>query len=291
MGKLICVDAGHGGTDSGASGNGIFEKNVTLKAALILGEALKKQDFDVVFTRVADNYVGLGERCRIANENAADLFISIHFNYSDNVNALGTETLCYSKNKLAEIVQKFIIDTVKTKDRGVKERKDLYVLNSTKMNAILIELAFLSNQNDASLVKKESFFENSAEAVTRAVCKYFNVTFKENEGDLEVIKNIDVIINGKKSVEQGYFSDGKNLFTADFLRKIGFNVSFDKNTKAVVIDNNDVRNIKIIVNGEEKEVSSILRDDFNFIKLRDLENIGVFQLRYDNGVIYADYKD
>ncbi len=291
MGKLICVDAGHGGTDSGAVGNGIKEKDIVLRTALKVGEMLKKQGFDVIFTRAADNYVNLGERCRIANFNSADLFVSIHINSAGNAQARGTETLCYSRNRFAEIVQKNLIGILKTKDRGIKERKDLAVLNGTKMTAILAELAFISNYDDASLLKKDLFLDDSAKALVKSVCEYLGVDFKDGEKTeevLEVKKKIEVVINGKKDSIDGYFADGKNLFTADFLRKLGFDVGFDKNTKTVSVDNTDLKNIKVIVNGEEKEVPSVFRNDFNYIRLRDLEELGLIDLDYKDGVVYIN---
>jgi len=299
MGKLICVDAGHGGTDSGAVGNGIKEKDITLKAALKVGELLKKQGFNVIFTRVSDKFINLGERCRIANSNSADLFISVHINSASNVQARGTETLCYSRNSFAEIAQKNLIDYLKTKDRGVKERKDLYVLNGTKMLAVLFEIAFISNSQDAALLKKELFLDDFTKAVVKSVCKHYGVNFidgekkQENEKQeivkketVELKKNIDVVLNGKKETVSGYFADGKNLFTSDFLRELGFKVGYDKNTKVVTLDNDDIRNIKVVVNGDTKEVSAVLRNDFNYVLLRDLEKLGIFDLEYKDGVIY-----
>ena len=308
MGKLICVDAGHGGTDSGAVGNGIKEKDIALKAALKLGELLKKQGFNVIFTRAADKFINLGERCRIANSNAADLFISVHINSASSVQARGTETLCYSQNSFAEIVQKNLIERLKTKDRGVKERKDLYVLNGTKMLAVLLEIAFISNPQDASLLKKDLFLDDFANAVVKSVCKHFGVGFVGDEKSqesvkkddvkqesakketVEVKKNIDVLLNGKKETVSGYFADGKNLFTADFIRELGFKVGYDKNTKVVTLDNDDVRDIKIIADGEEKEVASVLRNGFNYVLLRDLEKLGLFDIDYKDGVVYINSK-
>lgn len=203
MSKLICIDAGHGGDDSGAPGNGIKEKDITLKVAKRVGELLQKQGFNVIYTRIADNYVNLGERCRIANSNNADLFVSIHINSSKNIQANGTETLCYSKNRFAGLIQKNLLSKLKLKDRGVKERRDLYVLNGTKMTAVLCELAFLSNKKEAEFIKKDSFLSLSAEAIVMGICEYFGVKFKsENEiekkaGDI-MKKTIDVVVNGEK---------------------------------------------------------------------------------------------
>ncbi len=241
MSKLICVDAGHGGDDSGAPGNGIKEKDVTLKAAERAGELLRKQGINVVYTRIADNYVNLGERCRIANSNNADLFVSIHINSSDNLQANGTETLCYSRNRLAELIQKNLLLKLKLRDRGVKERKDLYVLNGTKMTAVLCELAFLSNKKEAEFIKTDRFLGLSAEAIVMGICEYFGVRFKtedeieEKDGDI-MKKTIDIVVNGKKDFTEGYFTNGKNLFTADFIRKLGFDVGYNEITKQVIIN-------------------------------------------------------
>lgn len=232
MSRLICVDAGHGGNDSGAVGNGVKEKDIVLKISKKVGELLEKQGFKVIYTRMSDKYVNLGERCRIANTNNADLFISIHINSAQSTQANGTETLCYSKSSFAEIIQKHLISKLKLKDRGVKERRDLFVLNGTRMPAVLIEFGFLSNKEEAEFIKTEDFFRLSAEAVVQGVCEHFGIKYKNMEG-FEMKKTIDVTINGEKGYTSGYFADGKNLFTADFIRMLGFKVSYDPKTKVV----------------------------------------------------------
>lgn len=291
MSKLICIDAGHGGSDPGASGNGVIEKNINLKIALRLGEILKQQGFSILFTRANDQFISLGERCQKANNNLADLFISIHVNSAANPNARGTETLCYSKNLIAEIIQKYLIDNLSTKDRGIKERPDLAVLNGTNMTAILIETAFLSNTEDAKLLKQELFLENCSNIIAKAICKYYNVEFKnyENNEDIEMKKNIEVVLNGVKTVTNGYFADGKNLFTADFIRSLGFNVSYDKETKSVLIEDN-TKKIDVVVNNEKKEVSAINKGGYNFVMLKDLEKAGIIDLDYKNEIVYITKK-
>ena len=196
MSKIICIDAGHGGTDPGAVGNGVIEKDAALKTALIIGEMLKEQGFDVVFTRTSDVYVQLNERCRIANSKNADLFISVHINSAANENAKGTETLCYSRNKFAEIVQKILVDNLNTSDRGVKERKDLAVLNGTKMTAVLLELGFLSNKEEAKMLQNESFIHNAAKSVVVSVCNYFGLCFKNYKEDNEMVENVIMSVGG-----------------------------------------------------------------------------------------------
>ncbi len=289
MGKIICIDAGHGGTDSGAVGNGIKEKDITLKTALKAGEVLKKQGFDIVFTRVSDNYINLGERCRIANSKNADLFISFHVNSAGNSQASGTETLCFEKNYFAELVQKSLIDNLGTKNRGIKERKDLAVLNGTRMNAVLIEMAFISNFDDAKLLKSDLFIDDCVVSVAMAVCGYFGIKYKSDgeKGDSEMKKSINVILNGRKETVDGYFADGKNLFTTDFLRRLGFSVEYDENTKEVIVDN-EVKNIEVIADGKKETVEAVFKNNFNYVSLRALERIGIIKVDYKDGVVYVN---
>ena len=92
----VVIDAGHGGKDPGAlSANGkVSEKDITLKVALMVGEAISKNhpEVKVLYTRKTDVFVGLNDRARMANKADADLFISIHVNAAQNRSAKGAET-------------------------------------------------------------------------------------------------------------------------------------------------------------------------------------------------------
>ena len=90
--KTIMIDAGHGGKDPGAMGNGITEKQVTLNLARLVGERLKAKGFTVLYTRNNDTYVALDQRAVIANNKKADLFISLHVNASKDKATNGLET-------------------------------------------------------------------------------------------------------------------------------------------------------------------------------------------------------
>jgi N-acetylmuramoyl-L-alanine amidase len=103
----IVIDAGHGGHDPGAHGNGINEAELTLDVAQRLQKLLEKQPgFEVVMTRDTDEFIPLQERTAIANREGADLFLSIHANASRNVQAHGIETyfLNFATNPEAEAV-------------------------------------------------------------------------------------------------------------------------------------------------------------------------------------------
>jgi N-acetylmuramoyl-L-alanine amidase len=102
----VVIDAGHGGHDPGAHGNGINESELTLDVALRLQTLLEKAGIDVVMTRDSDVFIPLEERTEIANREGADLFLSIHANASRNIQAHGIETyfLNFATNPEAEAV-------------------------------------------------------------------------------------------------------------------------------------------------------------------------------------------
>ena len=92
----VVIDAGHGGKDPGAisANKKLYEKDVTLKVALMVGESIKKNhpEVKVLYTRKTDVFVGLNDRARMANKANADLFISIHTNAANSRTAKGVET-------------------------------------------------------------------------------------------------------------------------------------------------------------------------------------------------------
>ncbi|MBD3886279.1 N-acetylmuramoyl-L-alanine amidase [Phormidium tenue FACHB-886] len=187
--RIICIDPGHGGNDSGASGpTGVREKDVTLAVALHLQTLLLPRGARVVLTRTADtsvaapnasDYEELSARADIANQANANFFLSIHCNSYEQATAHGVETYCYPGStrgyQLANTVQKQLVTLLGTnEDRGVKEAK-FAVLNYTDMPAILVELAFISNPTQeymlADLDKQKSF----AEAILAGIEDYINL--------------------------------------------------------------------------------------------------------------------
>lgn len=181
----ICIDAGHNvkSHDTGATGvGGINEGNITFDIALTLATMLKARGHDIVLTRQSkDTILGtsvassLSERVRICNEEGCDLFISLHCN-SATESAKGTEVLISGRGGKAEGVGSKVADAISsalsTVNRGVRVDteylgKRLYVLHNTLCPAILIELAFITNRDDADkLISRGSEF---AQAIASAV--------------------------------------------------------------------------------------------------------------------------
>ncbi len=178
----IFLDPGHNysGGDTGASGFGLREEIVTFEIANHLRGLLQSAGHEVRMSRsyVADN-VGngtvassLNERVRMSNDWGADLFISIHCNAFDKT-ARGTETLVYAigsdVSDTAQRVQSSVVNRLGTVDRGVKARSELAVLRNTTAPALLIETAFIDNEDDAWLLKtrQEDFAKAIFEGITQ----------------------------------------------------------------------------------------------------------------------------
>lgn len=173
----FAIDPGHGGSDPGADGpNGLSEAPVVLSIAKLIFTALENFGQLALLTREGDYFVELSERCNIANEWAADYFLSIHCN-SDGEEAVGIETLFASQAglDLALPIQDALITRTGDRDRGVKERNDLYVLNGTQMPAVLVETGFISNpQTEAKLATNDYQFVLAA-AIMEGLAKFFGI--------------------------------------------------------------------------------------------------------------------
>lgn len=184
---LIVIDAGHGGKDSGAIGpTGLKEKDITLNISLRLGGILEKSGIEVVYTRSEDVFVELSKRADMANKLKADYFVSIHTNSATNEGAKGIETYVYIEDgvtdKLAKEVQKQLVEINQRLDRGVK-KGDLAVLRETIMPAILVEVAFISNPQEESLMRQPQFLQNSAQGIANGIFEFLGIKEPEKPQD------------------------------------------------------------------------------------------------------------
>lgn len=187
----IVLDAGHGGTDSGAVGNGLREKDLTLNIVKKIGDMLKDYEgVEIIYTRTDDRFIELSERAAIANRAKADFFLSVHINagggtgfesyiYNGNV---GSATIAYQNVIHAEIMK--AIGNVT--DRG-KKRANYAVLRETKMPALLTENLFIDNANDAAKLKSDQFLQQIAYGHVQGIVKAFGL--KKKGGKTTVQKN------------------------------------------------------------------------------------------------------
>ena len=175
----VVVDAGHGGSERGAIGClGDEEKNINLKIAEKVAEILKKHDINVIMTREVDADISLDERIRIAKDNNADIFVSIHLNSIGDVpmdvhKKRGTSVFYYNNNskKLAESIEKEVTHYASTRDDGVKTAS-FAVIRPTDYNAVLVEAAYMTNPMDSMLYTNEKWINKAAKGIAEGIIEY-----------------------------------------------------------------------------------------------------------------------
>ncbi len=181
QGRIICLDPGHGGHNPGAVGiTGLRESEVALNVARKVASNLREMGASVVMTRDGAYDVSLGNRVNIAHRNGADIFVSIHANSHPNPSISGTETYYYSwgnnassSRHLANLVQTALVNDSGLRDIGVKHGS-FYVIRTPWIPSILIELGFLSNYHDESLLRQEWYLQGQARSISNAINSYFN---------------------------------------------------------------------------------------------------------------------
>jgi N-acetylmuramoyl-L-alanine amidase len=177
-GLTIVVDPGHGGTDPGAIGNGLYERDMVLDIGKRLQSKLEAVGANIVMTRATDTYITLSDRVKTANDIGANAFISIHNNAASSGSANGTETYwndihaSQESQELATEIQKELIKQLGTRDRGVKEA-DYRVIKDTTMVSVLVEVAFITNSSDATKLANPEFRDKAAQAIYQGLLNYY----------------------------------------------------------------------------------------------------------------------
>lgn len=206
----IYLDPGHGGTDPGAKGNGLLEKNLTLDIALRIRNLLVENynDVSVKMSRTTDIYRSLAERTNEANAWGANYYLSIHIN-SYNGTALGYEDFIHdslSNTSLTaqyqNILHEEIIKVNNLIDRG-KKKANFHVLRESNMPAMLSENGFIDNVNDAAKLKDPNWRQKVAQGHVNGLVRAFNLSPKDNIHR--------VIVDG---VQIGAYQDDQNVLNA-----------------------------------------------------------------------------
>ncbi len=209
-GLKVFIDPGHGGSDPGAVGNGLQEKNIVLSISKKLGTILNSYGISVKYSRTNDTFVDLAPRAQMANNLGANLFVSIHTNAA-TASARGTE--CYthpndnSKTKnLSANISKSISSRLGIANRGHKE-ENFAVLRLTSMPAVLVETAFISNSSDANLLKNRQ--DDFANAIANQILSYFNIS---NKPKVHTINNgIGNLLNSKPYELQAFVNPSHKM--------------------------------------------------------------------------------
>lgn len=182
--KIIVVDAGHGGNDTGAYTKDMkyFEKDINLSIQKYLKKLLDEENIKVYYTRLTDEKVYLNPRLNLANDVEADMFISIHCNSSDYLLAKGSEVLYSTKSqenlaiksdRLAEIFLNELNQVVKRDKRGLVNGDDIYIIGNAKVPVALIEVGFISNEEDLEFLKEKKNRKLIAKGIYNGIMKAY----------------------------------------------------------------------------------------------------------------------
>lgn len=178
---MICLDYGHGGTDSGAVYRGRKEKDDNLQIGRAVANDLRKYGLVVDEIRKEDKSLSLKERSDFERRKDYDFFISFHRNAFQAEKARGVETYIYpdsgkKSRNLASNIQKELI-LLGFKDRGVKAA-NFHVLRETRSPAVLIELGFIDSTFDNQLIEKRK--DKIIKAISKAILKSLNISIEKN---------------------------------------------------------------------------------------------------------------
>lgn len=176
--KIVVIDPGHGGKMPGTGKYGLVEKELCLDIVLRLKEMLDRTDLKVYYTRIEDSNVDQAERVALANEVEADFFISVHINADENSRAShGTEVLYSQSSKipffgskeLAEICQEEVVKMLGSRSRGIVKGDNIHIIRNSEIPVALIEVGFVTNWNEASLLKQSRYKQKTAEGIFHAI--------------------------------------------------------------------------------------------------------------------------
>ncbi len=173
-GRVIVLDPGHGGYDPGAMRNNVMEKNITMSIAKLIERNLKAQGATVIMTRTDDKFVSLEDRVVISNNKKPDIFVSVHINSSENASAHGIETHYFKDDslELAKSIHKSMATEIEETDRGILKSR-FYVIRHTNQPSVLLELGFISNDDERNLLLLPQQQEKFAKAIADGINNYF----------------------------------------------------------------------------------------------------------------------
>lgn len=180
-GRIIVIDAGHGGKDPGTSKSKLNEKDIVLKVTKLVESKLKNAGAKVLLTRSNDTYLSLEQRTDYAKKHYAETFVSIHVNSASSTSAKGSEVYYDSSTNpnatesrlLANKIQANLIKQANMADRGVRDQR-FYVIRNNNVAAVLIELGFITNADDFSKLSSDKYVELYAEAIYQGLVQYYS---------------------------------------------------------------------------------------------------------------------
>ena len=186
MGKIICLDSGHGGIDDGAQSNNIIEKELNLKLSQKLEKELvsrgaivyqtREGDYDLSTTTVNRKRSDLYNRAKYINKIKPDMYISIHLNSIKSPSWRGLQIFYTNKNpqnkEIAETITTYLKEKM-TNIRNIKQDNSYYMYKYINYPGVLIEAGFISNPDDNYLLRQSEYQDNLITNISNAIEIYF----------------------------------------------------------------------------------------------------------------------
>lgn len=187
LGKTICLDAGHGGIDSGAIANNIYEKNINLNIVNTISKELLASGAYVILTRNGDYDLtrattmrkrnDLYKRAMIINSSKCNIYLSIHLNSTTESKWRGLQIFYNSKLLENENLAKILTESLKNDIKNVRDFKQdnsYYMYRHINIPGVLIEAGFLSNYSDKKLLMDKTYQEKLSNSIVKGIKKYLN---------------------------------------------------------------------------------------------------------------------
>jgi N-acetylmuramoyl-L-alanine amidase len=177
--NTILIDISHGGEDPGAiSKQGIKEKDLSLNYASYINAELTRKKLGVIQTRTEDEFISLADRVEMAESKNIDVVVSIHFNTSKDPSESGIKTYfkpeCEKSKSLDNLFHANVIASNLIKDNG-GDPGVFFVLKNSPVPAILIDVGYLTNEEDLKLIKNDEFKVKFASVLSETLVEYLRI--------------------------------------------------------------------------------------------------------------------
>jgi N-acetylmuramoyl-L-alanine amidase len=185
VGKVIVLDAGHGGKDRGTSVNDIYESDINLSLVLKLKNVLNKHGVDVLLTRDGDYHLSspkvsrrkksdFDNRISLINNSRADLYLSIHINYLIDSRYYGAQVFYTNENEeLANVLQTSMVNNLGSPLKEKRISDSIYMYKQLLIPGVLIECGFLSNDKEKSMLITDKYQDKIVDAIVDGLIKYY----------------------------------------------------------------------------------------------------------------------
>lgn len=187
---VVFIDPGHGGFDSGAVSDTLYEKDLTLSISLMLKDLLEDNGIEVIMSRETDKDLSsensknkkvedIRKRTQLINDSKADIYVSIHINSGTSKVYRGAQTFYspkFENNKiLAKDIQDYLRDLLKNTTRRPKEINNVYIVKNANIVGCLVECGFISNEAEKNLLATKEYQAKVADAIYLGILKYLKV--------------------------------------------------------------------------------------------------------------------